>query len=445
MAEKRRYKDKERILGSQEVKEKPKIDNKTSKIKKIIGGLICATIIGNTYLATQYFKDTQDYTKPENQYEQDIVTEEKKSIDRPPITEHSTIDNIIKKFEPGKDLIIETQTKDKTQKTFETKKTIKINPYDPKTIDKAIDIIDYSSLDNLDSLLQDKVKERLKENILSSEWNIRTYSRIFTKLSKFDDLLINSKNYALIAQEIGPYLLMRERIPKSRAGASGWGQLMKQAKAESGLLSNHSIDESYHPIKGIKAAMRHHKKYGFHNTIPKLNEKLQVEIAVYNWGYGNVMRTLATNLDEIGINPKEIFRYSDNGVVLGIKDHESLNKANISYEDFSKYLPRETKNYIKNVNALATFRDNALEGTLKGINIHQQPLFTELFKERKLGAGNTLYRIWKEEAKNKEIPWDTFNKIINMHIYNPTTLMSNDMILVPKEEAKIPRGYFPIN
>ncbi len=443
MSQKRGHEEnKEKILGNQKVRKKPEIDKKSSLTKKLIGGLICATIIGNTYIALQYLKDTEDYSKPSSQYEQNIGTVEEKNTGKPPFTEHSTIDDILMGFEAKERQIEKAPKTSETKKTIEQQKTIEINPYQPETIEKAMNIIDYSSLEDLDPVLQNKVKKKLEEDILSSEWNMRTYSRIFTKLSKFDDLLIDSKNYALIAQEIGPFLLTGGRIPKSSVGASGYGQLMKQAKKENGLIHNESVDESYHPIKGIEAAMRHHKKYGFHNTIPDLNERLQIELAVYNWGYGNVMRTLANILDNKATNPEEVFRFTNNGVVVGIKNHETLNKANISYENFSKYLPSETRNYIQSVNALAVFRDNALNGTIEGTNIYQQPLFTELFEERKLGAGNTLYRIWEEQAKDKEIPWNIFSGIVNMHIHDATNLSPNTSIIVPREGITIPIDYF---
>ncbi|MFW6383397.1 MAG: hypothetical protein ACOCZQ_02015 [Nanoarchaeota archaeon] len=139
-------------------------------------------------------------------------------------------------------------------------------------------------------------------------------------------------------------------------------------------------------------------------------------------------------------DPEEIFRYSNHNTVLGIKNAEKLDNLDIDYEKFSKKIPLETRNYIERVNALTVFMDNVKQGNLEGVKIKKQPLFSELFEERRLGEGNYLYKVWEDEVKDKGVSWDIYNNMVNMHIVDNTKLTPDTKILVPSK--KMPVDYF---
>jgi len=400
------------------IKRKNRYKNQKEKSYKapLIGALATLALVGGVYtgknLSQMYIDEKEEAMQKED------TRKEFKHTLRENITKDTKgvfLDDILNIIEEKKDVL------PKKEQEYDEKK------------------LDYSSIKELDPFLQDKVVKTLEENILSEKWVSQRYARMFTSLSKFDDMLIDSRNYALLVQEIGPYLLTNNRLPKSRAGASGYGQLMASSKIENNIISDGIVDESYHPIKGIEAAMQHHKRYNFENILPQLNKNISLDLAVYNFGYGNVMNSLAQIIEDKGKDPNEIFRYSGNAI-MGIKDHEKLDNMDINYKKFSKKIPLETRNYIENVNALSVFMDNALEGRLEGIEIKKQPLFSELFEERMLGEGNYLYSVWENEAKDKGITWQIYSDVVNMHIQDNSRLRPDNKILVPSE--KIPADYF---
>ncbi|MFW6383546.1 MAG: hypothetical protein ACOCZQ_02785, partial [Nanoarchaeota archaeon] len=241
-------------------KKKNKYKNQNGwSYKAPILGVMCAALLGGgVYIGKHISK--QDVDKQEKTIDKEYTHENLKHILRKGITYESEgvfLDDILKFMEEEKE------------------------PFEPV---KKKDKIDYSAIKGLDCGLQEKVKKTLEEDILSEKWITKRYEKMFTRLSKFDDMFVDSRNYALLVQELGPSLLNNNRLQKSRTGASGYGQLMPGSKIENGLISNGIIDESYHPIKGIKAAMQHHKRYNFENILPKLNEKISLDLAVYNFG-----------------------------------------------------------------------------------------------------------------------------------------------------------------
>ncbi|MGM5482935.1 MAG: hypothetical protein ACQESF_05710 [Nanobdellota archaeon] len=319
-------------------------------------------------------------------------------------------------------------------------KSMHLDPYSENSIKTALGSVDYSSISGLDNFLKGATRDRLSD-ILSSEWVIKKYPEMFTKLSKFDNLLENSKDYAILVQEVGPYLLDKEKIPASRKGATGYGQLMSLAKTENKLKVNKAVDESYHPIKGISAAVDHYDRYSLESVLPKLTTELSLDLAVYNYGYGNVMDGLARLVEKKGGDSSELFRYSsDKSMIVGLKNSETVDNFEINYNEFKEVIPKETENYIEKINALVVFRENIMQGKFSNISISKQPLFSKIFQEKELGDNNTLYNVWLTEAKDKGIGWKDYLSLANMHTMDGTYLRPESKVFVPTQP--VPGDYF---
>lgn len=314
---------------------------------------------------------------------------------------------------------------------------VHVNPYNSTSVERAMDAIDYSSIENLDPGLKEQAKSKLRE-MLSSEWCIKNYPKIFTKLSKFDEMLEDDDQYAFLTQEIGPYILDKKKIPKSKAGATGWGQMMEIAKKENGIEHNDTVDYSYHLMEGIEGLVNHYERYNPDN-LENLNSRFMLGMAIYNAGYGSVMKGLAKVIKEDGGDPSDYFVFSD-GKVNAIKNPQALDEYDFDWNDMQTALYEETKNYLTNAAVYKTLRDNILKGKFANMKIEQQPSVNEIFAERKLGEYGNVFQAWKEEGKNNNIDWTTYKDVVHMHIDDFELSSPETRILVPVKQ--VPNNYF---
>lgn len=391
-------------------------------------GAVSAVLVAGSILGYSYF------TKPQKTIE-DIKQPGVEITVSPYEGDTDSLDKIIRS-QPEK------QIGEKKSKSFES---VKVNPYNPETIDRAMQVMDYSAISGADEALVKNVKRKLKD-ILSSEWCLKKYPEAFSQLSKFDDVLTSSRNYAIITQEMGVDAILNGKRAVSSKGATGYGQLMDCAKGEQAITSTHAIDESFDPLKGNRASAAHLIKYGF-SELEKLAPRLGLDLAVYNWGVGNVSAELANIIESRGEDPTEIFLYSRNNKgeqtypIIGLKNPEKLDDFNLSYDQFRAKLPLQTKNYIENVSALQVFLENIKMGKFENINFENLPNFSEMFTSKALNAGENPFRLYKEHAQQYGISWQQFQEFVNPHILNSRNLPAGTTLYVPKEVVS--PNYFP--
>jgi membrane-bound lytic murein transglycosylase D len=188
--------------------------------------------------------------------------------------------------------------------------------FDPK-----VDLIIESRLKNLNTVFSvkynDKVKDRIyyytesnrkSSSILLSRINL--YFPLFEKELKSRNLPEELKFIPVIESSLNPNAT-------SRMGAAGLWQFMKGTAKLHGLKITQTIDERRDPIKSTKAALDHLE------LLYSLYGDWTMAIAAYNCGSGTMKRAI-----------------------------ERANGSN-DYWVISKYLPRETQNYVPKIIAVS--------------------------------------------------------------------------------------------
>lgn len=383
--------------------------------------LLGASILGGIYFGTKTPEQETPQVKKEITREYPYQTPDSSS----PSQRYPSLDEIIQGVkEPKKSVKPEPKKAE----------IVKVDPYNSTTVDKAMEVMDYSCIENLQSDLQEEIKETVREEIFSSPWGINHYPKLLELISKFDDKLKGSEHYALLTQEVGQYILNKEKIPESSAGATGWGQLMQITKKEHNIEDNAAVDNSLHLIHGIEALVKHYDRYS-----PSVDMGLQLGYAIYNYGYNNVMKGLADIVEKKGGDPENIFKYSkDKSRIHNIKNPELLQHYDISYEEFKDKIPKETEDYIRKATAIELLYENI--NKFENMQIDKQPPISQIFKERKLGDYDNLWNLWEAEVKEQGVPWDVYKNYINMHIKDAKLTDSETRVLVPKNG--MPVDYF---
>lgn len=176
--------------------------------------------------------------------------------------------------------------------------------------------------------------------------------------------------------------------------AAGLWQFMPSTARHYSLIINGYIDERYDPISSTQAAMTYLKK------LHKDFGKWYLAIMAYNCGEGRVAKAIKLS------GSKEL---------------------SVLIDDDKKYLPKETREYIKKIILLSMIGENVTLG-FDSANEEFKATYKDIH-ELTLPKGTNL-RLLSQKLDMKHKAFMTMNP----HITNQTTLQSSCSIIIPQDK-----------
>ncbi len=191
-------------------------------------------------------------------------------------------------------------------------------------------------------------------------------------------------------------------MAKSPVGASGMWQIMPNTAPDLGLKNNHSYDGRRDIVASTQGALRYLKQLA-----SSLNQDWHLALAAYNFGPGNIRKaTKAKN-----------------------KDGQTASFWTLS-------LPKETKNYVPKLMALAEIVQNPAKYNVKLPVISTGPKLAEV----QVASNQDL----KVIAKAKGISVETMRELNPGYHKLATTPGAPNKILLPVDKADTPPAPAPV-